>query len=44
MYGLGNWTEVAEHVGTKSKELCIEHFANVYLNSPYFPLPVRIIL
>ncbi|KAI4296030.1 hypothetical protein L6164_036020 [Bauhinia variegata] len=39
MYGLGNWTEVAEHVGTKSKESCIEHYRNVYLNSPFFPLP-----
>uniref|UniRef100_A0A2P2M3M8 Transcriptional adapter n=1 Tax=Rhizophora mucronata TaxID=61149 RepID=A0A2P2M3M8_RHIMU len=39
MYGLGNWTEVAEHVGTKSKEMCIEHYTSVYLNSPYFPLP-----
>ncbi|KAK7303400.1 hypothetical protein RJT34_14306 [Clitoria ternatea] len=39
MYGLGNWTEVAEHVGTKNKESCIEHYRNVYLNSPFFPLP-----
>ncbi|XP_059438871.1 transcriptional adapter ADA2b-like isoform X2 [Corylus avellana] len=39
MYGLGNWAEVAEHVGTKSKEQCIEHYTNVYMNSPYFPLP-----
>ncbi|KAM1918465.1 hypothetical protein ACFX13_037941 [Malus domestica] len=39
MYGLGNWAEVAEHVGTKSKEQCIEHYTNVYLNSQYFPLP-----
>ncbi|GAV59866.1 Myb_DNA-binding domain-containing protein/ZZ domain-containing protein/SWIRM domain-containing protein [Cephalotus follicularis] len=39
MYGLGNWAEVAEHVGTKNKEQCIEHYTNVYMNSPYFPLP-----
>ncbi|XP_021902079.1 transcriptional adapter ADA2b isoform X2 [Carica papaya] len=39
MYGLGNWAEVAEHVGTKNKESCIEHYTSVYLNSPYFPLP-----
>lgn len=39
MYGMGNWTEVAEHVGTKNKEACIEHYKNVYLNSPFFPLP-----
>ncbi|KAJ4704082.1 Transcriptional adapter [Melia azedarach] len=39
MYGLGNWAEVAEHVGTKTKELCIEHYNSVYMNSPFFPLP-----
>lgn len=41
MYGLGNWAEIAEHVGTKTKELCIEHYTNVYMNSPFFPLPVQ---
>ncbi|XP_050936606.1 transcriptional adapter ADA2b isoform X3 [Cucumis melo] len=39
MYGFWNWAEVAEHVGTKSKEQCIEHYSSVYMNSPYFPLP-----
>ncbi|KAI3466502.1 hypothetical protein Pfo_023165 [Paulownia fortunei] len=39
MYGMGNWAEIAEHVGTKTKEVCIEHYRNAYLNSPYFPLP-----
>lgn len=39
IYGLGNWAEVAEHVGTKSKEQCLEHYRNIYLNSPFFPLP-----
>ena len=40
MYGLGNWTEVAEHVGTKSKLQCIDHYNVIYMNSPCFPLPV----
>ncbi|KAF7145584.1 hypothetical protein RHSIM_Rhsim04G0027300 [Rhododendron simsii] len=39
MYGFGNWTEVAEHVGTKSKMLCIDHYNAIYMNSPCFPLP-----
>ncbi|THU74195.1 hypothetical protein C4D60_Mb04t30810 [Musa balbisiana] len=39
MYSLGNWVEVAEHVGTKSKALCIEHYTSSYLNSPCYPLP-----
>ncbi|KAH0670246.1 hypothetical protein KY289_024739 [Solanum tuberosum] len=39
MYGMGNWAEVGEHVGTKTKEVCIDHFKAAYLESPYFPLP-----
>ncbi|KAL6992912.1 hypothetical protein U1Q18_011030 [Sarracenia purpurea var. burkii] len=39
MYGMGNWAEIAEHVGTKSKEKCIQHYNDVYMNSPFFPLP-----
>lgn len=39
MYGMGNWAEVGEHVGTKTKEACVDHFKDAYLESPYFPLP-----
>ncbi|XP_047342363.1 transcriptional adapter ADA2-like [Impatiens glandulifera] len=39
MYGLGNWVEIAEHVGTKSKSLCIDHYNAIYMKSPCFPLP-----
>lgn len=39
MYGFGNWGEVAEHVGTKSKSQCIDHYNAIYMNSPCFPLP-----
>ncbi|PIA28310.1 hypothetical protein AQUCO_07200158v1 [Aquilegia coerulea] len=39
MYGLGDWEEIAEHVGTKSKAQCNEHYTSFYLNSPHFPLP-----
>ncbi|KAF6145060.1 hypothetical protein GIB67_013411 [Kingdonia uniflora] len=39
MYGVGNWAEVAEHVGTKSKAQCIDHYTTAYMNSPCFPLP-----
>ncbi|KAK4372758.1 hypothetical protein RND71_008142 [Anisodus tanguticus] len=39
MYGMGNWAEVGEHVGTKTKEACVDHFKDAYLDSPYFPLP-----
>lgn len=40
MYGLGNWGDVADHVGTQISDDCKEHYYDVYMNSPYFPLPV----
>lgn len=39
MYGFGNWTEVSEHVGTKTRQHCIDHYKAIYMNSPFFPLP-----
>ena len=39
MYGLGNWSEVAEHVGTKTKAQCHKHYFDVYVHSPTAPLP-----
>ncbi|XP_056158376.1 transcriptional adapter ADA2a-like isoform X2 [Syzygium oleosum] len=39
MYGFGNWAEVAEHVGSKSKSQCITHYSAMYMNSPCWPLP-----
>ena len=39
MYGVGNWTEVSEHVGTKTKMQCHAHYFDTYINSPTNPLP-----
>ncbi|CAH9072812.1 unnamed protein product [Cuscuta epithymum] len=39
MHGLGSWNDVAEHVGTKSKQQCFNHYNAIYMNSPCFPLP-----
>ncbi|XP_008800602.1 transcriptional adapter ADA2-like isoform X2 [Phoenix dactylifera] len=39
MYGLGSWEEIAEHVATKNKTQCIDHYTTAYMNSPCFPLP-----
>lgn len=39
MYGLGNWTEIADHIGTKSKAQCIDHYNTTYMNSLCYPLP-----
>lgn len=40
MYGLGNWVEVSEHVGTKTKSQCYDHYMTTYMNSVCSPLPV----
>lgn len=30
-YGLGNWIEIADHVGTRTKEECEKHYLEVFL-------------
>eukprot|EP00697_Spironema_sp_BW2_P009576 gnl/Spiro4/2452_TR1176_c0_g1_i1.p1 gnl/Spiro4/2452_TR1176_c0_g1~~gnl/Spiro4/2452_TR1176_c0_g1_i1.p1 ORF type:complete len:342 (-),score=51.43 gnl/Spiro4/2452_TR1176_c0_g1_i1:10-1035(-) len=37
MYGLCNWGDVAEHVGSKAKRACEEHYFTIYMGSK----PVR---
>ncbi|SCU94391.1 LADA_0G08262g1_1 [Lachancea dasiensis] len=37
--GLGNWQDVADHIGSRSKEEVEEHYTNYYLNSPHYPIP-----
>jgi transcriptional adapter 2-alpha len=32
-YGLGNWIEVAEHVGTRTKDECEKHYLEVFLGA-----------
>ncbi|XP_024363193.1 transcriptional adapter ADA2 isoform X3 [Physcomitrium patens] len=39
MYGLGNWGEASEHVGTKTKTQCFGHYMTTYMNSICSPLP-----
>jgi len=44
MYGLGNWSDIAEHVGGRTKEECQKHYEETYLNltqdeSIEWPLP-----
>ncbi len=38
--GLGNWPEVAQHVGTKLSDECRNHFFQVYVDSPHYPTPI----
>lgn len=33
---------IAEHVGTRTKEDVEEHYNSVYVDSPDWPLPVRL--
>ena len=41
MFGLGNWSDISTHVGTKSKQDCEQHYFEIYLSSATAPLPVR---
>ncbi|KYQ89707.1 myb domain-containing protein [Tieghemostelium lacteum] len=39
LYGLGNWNDVSENVGTKSAQECKSHYFTYYLNTKTSPLP-----
>ncbi|TPX62080.1 hypothetical protein PhCBS80983_g00735 [Powellomyces hirtus] len=38
-YGLGNWEQVAEQVGSKNRLECAEHYQRMYIQSDTFPMP-----
>jgi transcriptional adapter 2-alpha len=40
MYGLGNWADMSEHVGGRTKEECEKHYEEIYLRGEEYPLPV----
>lgn len=37
--GLGNWSDIAKHIGGRSKEEVKKHYFDYYLNSPNYPIP-----
>lgn len=37
--GLGNWQDIAEHIGSRTKEEVAEHYQKYYLDSSYYPIP-----
>lgn len=37
--GLGNWQDIADHIGNRSKDEVKEHYFKYYLNSDHYPLP-----
>ena len=39
MFGFGNWSDIAEHVSTKTKTECEQHYNATYLNASTAPLP-----
>ncbi|KAH9929573.1 uncharacterized protein BXZ73DRAFT_90420 [Epithele typhae] len=39
LQGLGNWQAISEHVGTRTKEEVENHYLDVYINSPDWPMP-----
>lgn len=40
LFGLGNWADMAEHVGGRTKEDCEAHYMSTYVHSAAYPLPV----
>ncbi|KAH3899495.1 probable Transcriptional adapter 2 [Saccharomycodes ludwigii] len=38
-FGLGNWQDVADFIGHRTKEEVGEHYLKYYINSPYYPIP-----
>lgn len=38
-YGMGNWWDVSDHIGTKSAIEVEEHYYNVFVNSTLWPVP-----
>ncbi|GCE97908.1 transcriptional adapter ada2 [Zygosaccharomyces mellis] len=38
-YGLGNWQDIADNIGSREKEEVADHYMRYYLYSPYYPIP-----
>ncbi|KXS09906.1 hypothetical protein M427DRAFT_74813 [Gonapodya prolifera JEL478] len=41
--GLGNWEQVSRQMCTKTKEECLKHYEEVYINSSSWPIPDMLI-
>ncbi|KAJ3269214.1 Transcriptional adapter ada2 [Borealophlyctis nickersoniae] len=37
--GIGNWEQIADHIGSKNKADCAEHYERVFIGSDSWPLP-----
>lgn len=38
-FGLGNWQDIADHIGNRSRDEVKDHYFEIYLNSKEYPLP-----
>lgn len=38
-FGVGNWKDIAEHIGSKEAQACQEHFMRIYVNWTGAPQP-----
>lgn len=38
-FGLGNWADIADHIGNRSKDEVKKHYYEIYLESKDYPLP-----
>ncbi|KAG0048462.1 Transcriptional adapter ada2 [Gryganskiella cystojenkinii] len=38
-FGIGNWQDIADHVGSKSRDECEAHYLQVYVKSQEWPFP-----
>ncbi|KAG0380458.1 Transcriptional adapter ada2 [Mortierella sp. AD032] len=38
-FGIGNWQDIADHVGSKTRDECEAHYLQVYVSSDSWPLP-----
>lgn len=38
-FGCGNWQDIADHIGGRTKEEVAEHYTRVYLESETYPVP-----
>ena len=41
-FGIGNWQDIADHVGSKTREECEAHYLQVYVSSENWPMPVSL--
>ncbi|KAF9434356.1 Transcriptional adapter ada2 [Entomortierella beljakovae] len=38
-FGIGNWQDIADHVGSKTRDECEAHYLQVYVDSETWPVP-----